>query len=428
MLSQIPPCHLQVREVVVEGVLRVVVLMDTLAEARRVAGLAAVTASPALRQWPATRPPILTFTCSRPMVVSQMISCCKLAYRSCLSLTFFLAPDQPFTPQRAEAANMVYGNIDPWREASELTPRTQNATRNLMSKSIDRLYALSKDLIGHLSIEGEERDESWIHELRFHKDVFTSFYSIYAQDADLFVDIDSVSETTKASEVPMLWERMIKGVSTANLARLLSDVEDLDGDPSNVLNRLPLLRKLDDNFPTVFTPGGPQGLEEHRHWVVDTATVDLAFAIRVQRFIETLRGVQEVSPIRHYATIFLNVDFTEFQDHEVEQFLDKAPLRDFAGFDINGPFTDTFRDALSSFRAMILERDEENVQADSNAIISKLEQEYAFDVFVRTLKDWVKAFDNKIPGLARPAYNGDSAFPADAQLQIDPASQQQQGR
>lgn len=317
---------------------------------------------------------------------------------------------------------MVYGNIDPWREAGELTPRTQNATSNLMNKSVDRLYALSKDLIAHLAIEGEERDESWVHELRFHKDVFNSFYKIYAQESDLFIDIDSVGERTKASEVPMLWERMIKGVSTANLANLLSDVEDLDGDPSNVLNRLPLLERLDDHFPTVFTPGGQKGLEENRHWVVDTTTVHLAFVIRVQRFIESLRGVQELAPIRHYARIFLDFDFTALEDHEIEQFFDKTPFRDFAGFDINGPFTEKFRDAMSGFRAMLWDQNAENSQVDTNSIISKLEEEYAFDLFLKDLKEWVKAFDAKVPGLARPAYNGDSSYAADAQLQAEAAA------
>lgn len=320
---------------------------------------------------------------------------------------------------------MVYGSIDSYREAGELTPRTLDATSNLMNKSIDRLYLLAKDLIRHLSVAAEARDESWVDELRFHKDVFNRFYEVYAQEGDPFIDITSVGAKTKSSEVPMLWERMIKGVSTANIANLMSDVEDLDGDPSNVLNRLPLLQRLDDHFPTAFAPGGQKGLEENPHWV-DSDTAYQAFTIRVHRFIESLRGVEEVAPIRHYATIFLNMDFSTLEDHDIEQFLNKTPLtplRDFAGFDINGPFMQKYRDDISSFRAMLWDQTEENHPVDTNTIISELEKLYAFDMFLQDLKEWVKSFEEKIPGPARPAYNnGDSAYAADAQLQAEAAA------
>lgn len=315
---------------------------------------------------------------------------------------------------------MVYGsNIDSWREAGELTPRTRDATANLMNKFIDRLYAVSKDLISHLFIEGEDRDESWVHELQFHKDIFNSIFKVYTIKTDLFIDIDAVSERTKSSEVPALWERMTKGISTANLANLLSDVEDLDGDPSNVLNRLPLLQRIDEYFPATFTPGGLKGLEENRNWMIDSGTIQQSFTIRVQRFIETLRGVQQVSPFRLFAKIFLDLDVDGMVDDNVAKLSEGAGYRPFAGFDINGPLMQKYREAIDGFRAMLIEME------DTSSVISKLEGEYAFDQFLKDLKEWVRSFDIRVPGPARPAYNGDSVYGAEAQLHAEAAASQQ---
>lgn len=324
---------------------------------------------------------------------------------------------EPFTPQRAAATDLVYGNPDAWREASELAPRTPDATANLMNKFIDRLHGVSKDLITHLAIEGEKRDESWTHELRFHKEVFNSFYKIYAPGADNFIDIDVVSERTKSSEIRSLWVRIINGVATANLANLLSDVEDLDDDPSNVLNRLPLLKRIDDHFPVPFAPGGQKGLEENRDWLIEGGTVQQSFTIRAHRFIETLRGVQKASPVRLFATIFLDLDVENMTDDVLEQYIETAGYRSFASFDINDPAAQKYQDAISSFRIMLLEM-------DTNAVISRLEKEYPFDLFLKDLKDWIRAFDVRAPGPARP-YNGDSPFSANEQLQAEAAASQQ---
>lgn len=421
MLLQTHPCPL--REAVVGAAPPGVLSRAMPAEARLVAALAAAAASPASRPQLATAPPPVIFTAFSPTVVSRL----KFPFSNFgpssnpLTKFFFLQEQQPFTPQRADAASMVYGSS--YREAGELTPRTQDATSNLMNKSIDRLHVLSKDLINHLSIEGEVRDETWVHELRFHKDVFNNFHVLYAQEADAFIDIVSVGERTKASEVPMLWEKMTKGVAIANLASLLSDVEDLDGDPSNVLNRLPLLQRLDVHFPTVFAPGGQKGLQENPDWM--NSTFPQAFTIRVHRFIESLRGVQEVAPIRHYATIFLNFDFSTLGDHEIEQFLNKSPstpFRDFAGIDINGHLWQKFRDIMNNFRIMLWDQNEENRPVDTNSVISKLGEEYSFDLFLQDLKEWTKTFGDKVLGVAQPAYNGDSAYLADAQLQAEAAA------
>lgn len=310
---------------------------------------------------------------------------------------------------------MVYGGS--WREAVELTPRTRDATANLMNKFVDRLNSVSKDLLTHLAIEGEERDESWIHELRTHKDVFNSFYKIYTTDADVFIDIDAVSQRTSASSVPALWERMTKAVATANLANLLSDVEDLDGDPSNVLNRLPLLQRIDDNFPVFFVPGGRKSMEDDRNWITDDSTILQAFNIRTQRFIETLRGVQQTSPFRLFARVFLDMEVGSLTDDMLGQFIEEAGYKSFAAFDINGPNAQSYRDTINGFRNMLTEM-------DTNDVISKLEEDYSFNLLLKDLKDWVRSFENKIPG---PGYSGDSVYSADAQLQAE-ARASQHGR
>lgn len=315
---------------------------------------------------------------------------------------------------------MVYGGS--WREAVELTPRTRDATANLMNKFVDRLNSVSKDLLTHLAIEGEERDESWIHELRTHKDVFNTFYKIYTRDADVFIDIDAVSERSSAHNVPVLWERMTKGVAIANLANLLSDVEDLDGDPSNVLNRLPLLQRIDDTFPVFFVPGGRKNMDDAQDWIMDDNTIQQAFNIRTQRFIETLRGVQQASPLRLFARVFLDMEVGSLTDDMLGKFIEGAGYKSFAAFDINGPNAQTYRDTINNFRNMLAEM-------DTNALISKLEEDYSFDLLLKDLKDWVKSCENKISGPPQPAlgFSGDSVYSADAQLQAE-ARASQHGR
>lgn len=348
------------------------------------------------------------------------ISCWEKKRRSRNETIADLPPQEPFTPQRVDAASVVYGsNVDSWREAGELTPRTRDATANLMNKFIDRLYAVSKDLISHLFIEDEDRDESWVHELQVHKDIFNRFFKVYTIKTDLFIDIDAVSERTKSSDVPALWERMTKGVSVANLANLLSDIEDLNGDPSNVLNRLPLLQRIDDHFPATFTPGGLKGLEENRNWMIDGGTIQQSFAIRVQRFIETLRGVQQVNPFRLFAKIFLAMDVDGMIDDMVAKFSGDADYRPFSGFDINGPEMQKYREAIDGFRVMLTETN------DTSAVISNLERKYAFDLFLIDLKKWARSFEIRVPGPARPGYNAESGYSADAQLHAEAAASQQ---
>lgn len=290
-----------------------------------------------------------------------------------------------------------------------------------MNKFVDRLFSVSKDLIGHVLIDHEERDASWIQELNTHKDVFNSFYKIYTMDADPFIDIYTVEKRTKSSNVPILWERMVKSVSSANLASLLSDVEDLDGDPSNVLNRLPLLQRIDEHFPATFTPGGPKGLEEKRMWIIDDGTKDQAFAIRVQRFIETLRGVQQVSSSRLFAKVFLDLDVDNMNDDMFGQYIDGAAYRPFAAFNVNDPDVPKYRDAVNGFRSMLTEM-------DTAAVISKLEEDYPFDAFLKDLKDWIRTYENRAPGPSRPpafSHDRDSPFAADAQLQAEARASQQ---
>ncbi|PSS03258.1 hypothetical protein BD289DRAFT_449648 [Coniella lustricola] len=327
--------------------------------------------------------------------------------------------DVPYTPQRVDAATIVYG--ESWREASELTPRTRDATANLMNKFVDRLYAVAKDLIRHLQIPSDERDESWGPEFRTHKEIFHTFYKIYTMETDVFIDIDAVAEKSKAADVPLLWDRMVKSVASANLASLLSDVEDLDGDRSNVLNRLPLLQRIDDHFPATFTPGGAKGLVQKRQWIVDMRTMDQALTIRTKRFVETLRGFQQVNHWRLFANVFLNLDVDTMTDEEITGYIDTADLKPFAAFDVNDPELSKYRDTIRGFRSMLEEM-------DVSTFISKMDQQNPFEEFLQVLKEWIRLYENRAPGPSRPnafGYHGDSPFAADAQLQAEARASQQ---
>ncbi|KAI3398620.1 hypothetical protein diail_8968 [Diaporthe ilicicola] len=290
-----------------------------------------------------------------------------------------------------------------------LTPRTRDATANLMNKFVDRLFSVSRDVLSHLTLEGAERDETWGDELQIHKDIFGYYYKIYNLNSDVFIDIDVVSSRTKAEESPF-WPRMIRAVATANLANLLADVEDLEANPIMVLNRLPLLQRIDEHFPASFVPGGQQGLEAS---VLDDDMLNQAFHIRTQRYIETLRGVQKAVPSRLFARVFLDLDVEGMDDDLIVGYIEAAPLRAFPGFDINGASAQKYRDAINGFRAMI-------VEMDSNAIISKLEQEYPFHTFLENLKDWVKSFEANIQAPTQPSIlNGDGSYSVEEQLQQD---------
>ncbi|KAJ4386224.1 hypothetical protein N0V93_009117 [Gnomoniopsis smithogilvyi] len=323
-------------------------------------------------------------------------------------------PPQSGTPQSVDAANRVYGSSP--SEAAELTPRTRDATANLMNKFVDRLFSVSKDLMSHLAIDATDRDESWVDELHTHKVVFNTFYKIYTdKDAEAFIDIDAVSQRTKVSDNVILWQRMIKTVATANLANLLSDVEDLDSDHSYVLNRLPLVQRIDDVFPEVFIPGGRQGLDG-QDWLMDSETVEQAFTVRTHRFIETLRVVEQANPFRLFARVFLDLDVDSMTDEMLEQRISGADYKPFVGFDIMGPDAQAFRDKIAGFQNLL-------TQMETTAIIDQLEAEYPFDSFLKSMKDWIRVFEAKVPGPPRPVahsiYNGDSPYSPGAQLQAE---------
>ena len=311
----------------------------------------------------------------------------------------------PFTPQRVNPIVVdTYSSVD----ALQLTPRTRDSTANLMNKFVDGLFSASKALLSHLALEGNHRDDAWKAELRVHKDVFDPYYKIYNLNADVFIDIDAVASRTNA-EVSPLWSRMTKAVATANLVNLLSDVEDLEAHYIMVLNRLPLLQRIDDNFPVSFVPGGKRGMES---WILDQDIMGQAFAIRTQRYIETLRGVQKAGALRLFARVFLDIDVDNMTDDLIGEYAESAPLKDFHGFDINGAQAQSYRDTIAEFRGMILDM-------DSNAIISTLEEQYPFQPFLDGLKDWVRTFEFRISGPSSqvPALNGDGASAANAQLE-----------
>lgn len=285
-----------------------------------------------------------------------------------------------------------------------------------MNKFVDRLLSASKDLMSHLAIE--DRDDTWNQELRAHKDAFNFYYKIYSTSTDVFIDVDSVREKTKAHETP-IWSRMTKSIATANLVSLWSDVEDLNGDPSNVLNRLPLLQRIDEHFPVSFIPAGRQGLESSQAWLIDEATNKLAFQIRTHRFIETLRGVQQVSPFRLFAKVFLDLDVDSMTDDMLGEHIQSAEFRRFDGFDIQGDGAKDYRTTIDSFRALLTEM-------EPNAVISKLEQIYAFQPFLAELIDWVKSFEARTPGSSQHLqFNGDAAYTVEAQLEAEAAASQQ---
>lgn len=270
--------------------------------------------------------------------------------------------------------------------------------------------------MSHLAIDAAERDESWVDELHTHKVVFNTFYKIYVdKDAEAFIDIDTVSERTKASENAILWQRMIKTVATANLVNLLSDVEDLDSDHSYVLNRLPLVQRIDDFFPGVFIPGGRQGLDG-QDWLMDGETIEQAFTVRTHRFIETLRVVEQTNPLRLFARVFLDLDVDSMTDEMLEQHIGEADYKPFVGFDIMGQDAQGFRDRISGFQSLLN-------QMETTAIVHRLEGEYPFDSFLRAMKDWIRAFESRVPGPPRPlaqsSYNGDSQYSPGAQLQAE---------
>lgn len=277
-----------------------------------------------------------------------------------------------------------------------------------MNKFVDRLFSASKDLLSHLALDGDDRDDAWKEELLVHRDIFNRHYKIYNMTDDVFIDIDAVSATTNASMTP-IWSRTTTSIATANLVNLLGDIEDLEAQPIMVLNRLPLLQRIDDNFPVSFVPGGNRGMDS---WVFDQDTMDQAFAIRTQRYIETLRGVQKAGTIRLFSRVYLDIDVDNMTDDMLGQYVESAPLKEFHGFDVNDEQAQKYRDAIAGFRAMLLEM-------DSNAIISTLEEEHPFQPFLDGLKVWVKNFETSIqaPPYQTPNFNGDGASAAEAQLQ-----------
>lgn len=287
-----------------------------------------------------------------------------------------------------------------------LTPRTGDARVNLMNKFVESLFTASTDLLTHLALEGPERDEPWKVELDAHKDVFEKFYKFY-EESENFIDIDVVSDRTKAAESP-IWPSMTKAVAAANLAQLLSSIHGLEEDQALVLERLPRLENIDGHFPVAFVPWGRRGLDAS---VPDDGILRQAFHIRTQLYIETLRGVQNALPSRLFARVFLDID-ENMDDDSINDNVQEARLRAFPGFDIYDDKAQHYREAIDRFRAMIKDM-------DANAIVSQLDQDYPFQPFLDGLKEWIKSSGAKIsaPTQSLSLNGGDDSYSLEEQLQ-----------
>lgn len=285
------------------------------------------------------------------------------------------------------------------------TPRTGDPRVNLMNKFVESLFKASTDLLTHLALEGPERDEPWKFELEAHKDVFEKYYKFY-EEAENFIDVDVVSDRTKAAESP-IWPSMTRAVATANLAQLLSSIYGLEEDEALVLERLPRLENIDGHFPVAFVPGGRRGLDAS---VPDDGILRQAFHIRTQRYIETLRGVQNAPPSRLFARVFLDID-ENMDDNSINDNVQEARLRPFPGFDIYDDEAQQYRQAIDRFRAMIKEM-------DVNAIVSQLDQDYPFQPFLDGLKEWIKSSEANISAPTQSlSLNGDDSYSLEQQLQ-----------
>lgn len=283
-----------------------------------------------------------------------------------------------------------------------------------MNKYVDRLLDASKEILTHLAIDVQERDEAWIHELHTHQEFFEQYYKIYTTETTAYIDIDAISDRTKSSENGNLWQRMTQAVAIANLANLLLQVDDLDNDHEKIM---PVLQRIDDNFPVSFIPGGRDGLQS-QNWLVDNATVEQAFAVRAQRFIETLRNFgAEAHPLRSLLMVFYDIECND--DALLNEYLDTAQYRPFDGFDINAVEAKQYQDRVHGFRNLL-----EQMQPDE--VVAQLrgnESEYNLGSFLAGFKDWIRASEAKVPGPSQPlahlAYNGDSPSSAGAQLQAE---------
>lgn len=282
-----------------------------------------------------------------------------------------------------------------------------------MNKFIDRLFASSKDLLSHFSIATEERDAAWEDELRTHKVVFEQYYETYTMGLTKYIDIDAVSAKTKSSANEVLWHRMTQAVAIANLAHLLSDVESQDH--RYVLDRLPTLKEIDDHYPVAFIPGGRDGLESYS-WLL---SVEQAFAVRVQRFIETLRGQPENNPSRVFANVFLAFDTDNMTDDMLEQQIDEPVYKPYMGIDIEAEADDAqqYRDRMTGFRDML-------DKMQPSAVIERLggdDGDYRFDSFLTGFKNWIRTAETRLSGpnqsQAPLVYDMDSHYSADLQLQ-----------
>jgi hypothetical protein len=293
-----------------------------------------------------------------------------------------------------------------------LTPRTGDAQANLMKKFVDRLFSASTDMLTHLALEGEERNDAWKVELKAHKDIFDMYYKRYEESGD-FIDIDFVSRKIKAEEFPF-WPSMTKAVATANLAQLLGRIHRLEEDEALVLERLPWLENMDGQFPVAFLPGGRQGLDAS---APDDEMLRQAFDIRTQRYIETLRGVQNAPPSRLFARVFLNID-GNMDDESINEIIHEARLRAFPGLDVYHPKAQKYREEIDGFRAMIAE------EMDVNTIISKLDQKYPFQPFLDRLKKWIKLLEAELTAPTQPLslLNGDGPYSLEEPSQQDVGS------
>lgn len=278
-----------------------------------------------------------------------------------------------------------------------------------MNKFVDRLRDASNDLLIHLAIDGQNRNEAWIKELKIHQNIFERYYEIYTMDTTPYIDIDAVSEYTKSSDNANLWLRMTQAVATANLASLLSQVESLEAD-----NVLPVLQRIDEYFPAAFIPGGRGGLHGQNR-LIDDATIKQAFAVRAQRFIETLRNYgQGADPLRTLAMVFFDQKLDD--EISIDSQLDKASIRPFDGFELTAVEAKQYQERIHRLRKVAHLQWE-----DAMAQWTGIESDYNFGKFLAGFKDWIKASGASLSDASQvrtdAVYYNNSPSSAGAQLQ-----------
>jgi hypothetical protein len=296
-----------------------------------------------------------------------------------------------------------------------------------MAAMLSRLFTAADDLYTHLCSEQGDQ-EVWEVEREGFKKAFEAYRTYYVrEDSDPVVNPAFVADVMRLEKTSLLWYKVVRVASAANLAMLLGDITPPNqADPLT----LELLQALESGFPGSFIGEGSVNADN----AMNQQMIEQILMIRTQLTIRRLKGLLEndsapFHPRLEVARIWCDGDVSL---ESIEAFLgnnnDGLQLKPIAPADSEVAALARDRNAIPTrFGSICKMLPDQEVNRD-DLDLSQFETLYPPSDFVENLRSFVKGCFESVKSILQQESMHSSATPrADSQirsqLEADTASQ-----